>query len=342
MFEISTCWRRNGESDSEEEEFLGFDVERESQRSNVESESDITALSVNTDDLSDFSVTRSESGEEANEQWNSIPDPVVVNPSVANTGIVRDVSRFSVLYYFRSGKRNFHQIAEETNRYARQTMESNPDRSWYETDAEEICAYFALNIFFGIKQLPDIYSYLHLNDKRKKLPRGHADHDKLFKVRPLLDSVVNAIKSEYAPTKNAAIDEPMIPFKGRLSVKQYMPLKPVKRGIKVWECADASNGFVCDIDVYTGIQCDGNPEQGLRYRVVHNLTRTLVGKNHHVYFIQAKTSMELSRDFLILKTLPLPISIFSILNYSLLNFLQTGNVKMKNGNKKENGKWGCW
>ena len=55
----------------------------------------------------------------------------------------------------------------------------------------------------------------------------------------------------------------MIPFKGRLSMKQYMPLKPVKRGIKVCECADSSNGFVCDINVYTGIQRDGNPEQGL-------------------------------------------------------------------------------
>ena len=121
-------------------------------------------------------------------------------------------------------------------------------------------------------------------------------------------------------------------------MKQYMLLKPVKRGIKVWECADSSNGFVCDINVYTGIQRDGNPDQGLGYRVVHNFKRTLVGKNHHVYFIQAKTSIELSRDFLILKTLALPISISSILNYSLLTFLQTGNEKMKNGNKKENGK----
>ena len=192
MVEISTCWPRNSESGSEGEEFLGFDVERESQRNNVESESDITVLSVNTEDLSDFSVTRSESGEEANEQWNSIPDPVVVNPLVANTGIVRDVSRFCVLDFFRSGKKISIELPKK--QIGMPAKESNPDRSWYETDAEEIRAYFALNIFFGIKQLPDIYSYLHLNDKRKKLPRGHADHDKLFKVRPLLDSVVNAIK----------------------------------------------------------------------------------------------------------------------------------------------------
>ena len=161
---------------------------------------------------------------------------------------------------------NFHRIAEETNRYARQSMETKPDRTWRETDAEEICAYFALNILFGIKQLPEVYSYwsknpllgvpevqkifprnryakisqyLHVNDKRKELPRGHANHDKLFKVGPLLDSVVDAIKSEYRPTKNVAVDEAMIPFKGRLSLKQYVPLKPVKRYQSVGMC-----GFV--------------------------------------------------------------------------------------------------
>ena len=186
-------------------------------------------------------------------------------------------------------------------------------------------AYFALNILFGIKQLPEVYSYwsknpllgvpevqnifarnryakisryLHVNDKRKELPRGHANHDKFFKVRPLLDSVVDAIKSEYRPTKNVAVDEAMIPFKGRLSLKQYMPLKPVKRGIKVWECADSSNGFVCDLNVYTGKQRDGNPEQGLGYRVVHNLTRTLVGKNHHVFVDNFFNSVNLAEDLL--------------------------------------------
>ena len=28
----------------------------------------------------------------------------------------------------------------------------------------------------------------------------------------------------------------MIPFQGRLSLKQLMPMKPVKRDIKVWSC----------------------------------------------------------------------------------------------------------
>ena len=47
----------------------------------------------------------------------------------------------------------------------------------------------------------------------------------------------------------------MIPFKGRSSLKQYIPNKPTKRGIKVWVMADASNGYVRSaLKVYVGKQ----------------------------------------------------------------------------------------
>ena len=39
------------------------------------------------------------------------------------------------------------------------------------------------------------------------------------------------------------MDEAMIPFKGRLSIKQYMKDKPTKWGIKVFVLADARNGL---------------------------------------------------------------------------------------------------
>ena len=125
--------------------------------------------------------------------------------------------------------------------------------------------------------------YLHLNDKSKELPRGDANHDKLFKVRPLLDAVVVVIKSEYLPSKSVSINEAMIPFKGRLGMKQYMPQKPTKGSTEVWDCADSANGYVVDLSVYTGKERGMNAEQGLGYRVVHKLTRPLVGKNHHVF-----------------------------------------------------------
>ena len=149
------------DSDSEEEEFIGFTIEPGFERNYPESESDISVSSVDTEDLSDLDLSDQESGEEDEQEWNDDPGPVVVNPFVANTGLVRDVRGYSTINFFNLMFKdsNFDKIAEETNRYARQAMETKPDPAWRETDAEEVKAFFALNILFGIKQLPKVYSY---------------------------------------------------------------------------------------------------------------------------------------------------------------------------------------
>lgn len=41
-------------------------------------------------------------------------------------------------------------------------------------------------------------------------------------------------------SRNLSIDESVIAFKGRSTMKQFMPMKPIKRGFKVWACCCAS------------------------------------------------------------------------------------------------------
>ena len=89
----------------------------------------------------------------------------------------------------------------------------------------------------------------------------------------------------------------MIPFKGRSSLKQYMPLKPVKHGIKVWARADSSNGYVSAFQVYVGRQ-GGTAEQGLGSKVVKTLCEDLYGTNRHVYFDNYFSSVDLLLDLL--------------------------------------------
>lgn len=86
----------------------------------------------------------------------------------------------------------------------------------------------------------------------------------------------------------------MIKFQGRSSLKQYMPLKPVKRGIKVWVLADSRNGYFSKFEVYTGK--GATAEKGLGMRVVKALTSELKGKNHHVFFDNYFTSHGLLAD----------------------------------------------
>ena len=106
--------------------------------------------------------------------------------------------------------------------------------------------------------------------------------DRLWKVRPVISAVVAACRANYRPHREQAIDEAMVAFKGRSSMKQYLPMKPVKHGVKVWVRADSHNGYVCEFECYTGKK--GNTtEVGLGGSVVTRLTRDLVGKSYHIF-----------------------------------------------------------
>ena len=100
------------------------------------------------------------------------------------------------------------------------------------------------------------------------------------------------------PESDLTVDEAMVKHNGRLSKKQFMPMKPVKHGIKVWKCAEASSGFICDFQVCTGKRQDGVAEKNLVYRVVHDLTQNFTSKNHHVFCDNFFTSVSLAEDLL--------------------------------------------
>ena len=84
-------------------------------------------------------------------------------------------------------------------------------------------------------------------------------------------------------------------YKGRTSLKQYMPMKPIKRGIKVWCRADSHSGYLCDFDIYTGCHRDGIQRE-LGYSVVTRLFRGIEGKRYNVYFDNFLTSYPLLQD----------------------------------------------
>ena len=102
---------------------------------------------------------------------------------------------------------------------------------------------------------------------------------RLYKVRPVITAVLAACRAHYRPNREQAVDEAMV---GRSYMKQYLPMKPVKRGFKIWVRADSHNGYICKFECYTGRKGD-TTEVGLGGSVVTRLTRYLVGKNYHIY-----------------------------------------------------------
>ena len=80
-------------------------------------------------------------------------------------------------------------------------------------------------------------------------------------------------------------------------MKQYMPKKPTKRGFKVWVRADSKNGYVFELECYTGRQ-GSTTEVGLGGNVVTRLTRDLVGQHYCVYMDNFFTSIPLFQRLL--------------------------------------------
>ena len=209
-------------------------------------------------------------------------------------------------------------IVDETNRYARQVMGDVRYTSWTKITREELKAFIGFSILMGINRLPslddywskdpllhyspisdriprwrfrEISRYLHFVNNDNLAPRGDPMHDRLGKVRPFIDHLSSKFSSLYDPSQDVAVDEAMIKFQGRSALKQYMPMKPIKRGIKVWVLGDSTNGYFSRFQVYTGRQ--ENREVGLGAHVVKTLTSDLKNKYHHVYFDNFFTSVQL-------------------------------------------------
>ena len=108
-----------------------------------------------------------------------------------------------------------------------------------------------------------------------------------------LDLVLLTFESQYTAHKSVTIDEAMIPFKGRLSFKQYIKNKPTKWGIKTFVLSDATNGYVCRLQIYTGKNVETNTCAGLCTRVVLELMSGLEDYGLDLYTDNYYTGPEL-------------------------------------------------
>ena len=75
-----------------------------------------------------------------------------------------------------------------------------------------------------------VLKFFHLIDNMEQVPRGQPGHDKLFKLRPLLEYLIPRFQSMFTPNREIAVDESMMGYKGSLSFLQYMPKKAKKLG----------------------------------------------------------------------------------------------------------------
>ena len=190
---------------------------------------------------------------------------------------------------------------------------------------KELFSFLGINLMMGYHTLPSITSYwstsqdltvpiisntmsrnrfsqilanLHNNDTTA-IPANN--RDKLYKLRPFIDKLNDNFMKLYNVNESVSIDESMILFKGRSSMKQYNPMKPIKRGYKVWARADM-DGYMSKFSIYQGKNGDDRTDApncfGLGERVVIHLSKDLFGKKHKVYFDNYFSSIPLAEYLL--------------------------------------------
>lgn len=138
-------------------------------------------------------------------------------------------------------------------------------------------------------------------DKENDRKRGTSEHDRLLRVRPLMDTIRLACKSIYHPRRNLAVDERMVACKAHTGMTQYMKAKPTKWGFKLFVLADSSNGYTMDFSVYTG-KNNFPTGNGLSHDAVTSLLDSkFLGLGYHVYMDNFYTTPKLLRDLFSIK-----------------------------------------
>lgn len=204
-------------------------------------------------------------------------------------------------------------IVEQTNIYA---MQQNSN---FRTDVEEVEKFLGCLMKMGIVNMPryemywaqstrfgpvadllsrnrftEIKKYIHFNDNSRVITdRNDPQYDRYFKVRPLLNLLRQACL-EVPPEEKMSVDEQMIPFKGKHSLRQYLPKKPKKWGFKVISRTGVS-GITYDFILYDGSDPKANESCGFTSGdYVIKLCETLQsGQNHKVYFDNWFTFLEM-------------------------------------------------
>jgi hypothetical protein len=209
-------------------------------------------------------------------------------------------------------------ILFQTNLYAQQAQ-----KPYTPATKQELKTFLGLNILMGIKRLPSYRDYwstgpdlndpfiskqmtvnrfgwflsnLHCNDSSLEPKRGSPSFDKLYKLRTVIEKLSESFLKSKNLTQNLTIDESMVKFKGRSTIKQYMPQKPIKRGYKIWMLNDKTK-YTSKFQVYTG-KVVGGVEKLLGERIVNDLMIGLEGKNHILFIDNYFTSYPLFQNLM--------------------------------------------
>lgn len=213
---------------------------------------------------------------------------------LANLG--RDSSELEVFFKL-FPKSLFIWIAEKTNERIN-ILQKKIKKPIRPTDQYEIMIIFGCYFIMSYNKVPAQYHYWSTNKSlgntmiKQAISRNRFQllSSKLYFNCPekpptaskvyYIEEVLSCLKKTFPQARSdstfQSIDEAMAKFKGRSSLKQYLPLKPTKRGIKLWVRCDAKSGYTYDMNIYSGKdECRKDKELTLGEDVVFTLSKSI-------------------------------------------------------------------
>ena len=198
----------------------------------------------------------------------------------------------------------YEQMSEKTNMYACQ----KGVRGFKITTPDEIKTLFGLHLVIGALKFSRFRMYwdnvfgmsmfiqnmsrnrffqlrnnLHLVNVLE-IPADNTD--RFIKVRPIYDAIRQRCL-QLQLEKQLCIDEQIVPFTGKLNVKQYIKGKPCPWGIKIFVLCGKS-GLAYDFLLYQGSTTELNKNlynlTGLGTEVVLHLSQRITATGHELYF----------------------------------------------------------
>lgn len=207
-------------------------------------------------------------------------------------------------------------IVEETNRTALQENINNTFR----TNMEEMRRFIGCLIYMSVYRYPNIESYwgqnafapiqncmpvkrfqnikkyLSFQDEAQRKKKDEDGYDPLFRIRSIADKL-NERFDTIPKSARLCVDEQMCSTKTKHHLRQYMPNKPHKWGVKLFVLCD-SNGFAYRFEIYNGagdnVILPDAPDLGATSNIVVRLSQTIPNFAHHIlYFDNFYTSLPL-------------------------------------------------
>ncbi|KAF0688531.1 piggyBac transposable element-derived protein 2-like, partial [Aphis craccivora] len=210
------------------------------------------------------------------------------------------------LHYFSNyfSENDFINMAKFTNIYAEQKSSTK----FKKCTSSEIKILVGIHMIFGVLKYPrtrmyweekyrvnivadhmtrnrfyELRSHFHVMDNSEIPPNNY---DKFIKVRPLYDIFLRRCK-KLPVEQNVCVDEQIVPYKGSLSLKQYMKGKPNPWGVKNFLLCGES-GMVYNLFLYQGSTPDLDEKAlktfGLGGAVVLKLVENLKKNTHFLFF----------------------------------------------------------